>query len=424
MDIFILHMYLKKYEIKISKLRDVLLFLAYGAIYITLNAYEALYVIKFVLCILLCSCVVWLAYQRIIRFDVFKDTVYFFTLLGIGKLLVILIIILSEGVYEIELFCPKMITFAMVFSSVITIFLIKCINRYWNKIEDKKSNIEQIILQFLLFIKFTILIIGKQYMIDMEKHDKKDTMSILIITFILLLMCTLTSMRLLKKNVIIQQQKKQITDLRHMHEMQYLFYEERTKHENELKSIRHDLKNHLLLIKDMGEVGNIHYYQRLLDLVSNEDVIISGCSVFDILINEKKKIAEQQKIIFEVTIIKNISCINYIEEWDLCIIFGNLIDNAMENAAKAEEPQITVNLDIINKFFFMIISNTYDSSKIKKSRDGFFTTKEDADKHGIGLKSIEATIEKYDGCLMIENDPSLFSVKVLIPISKNTKKAI
>ncbi len=428
LDIFILHMYLKKYKIKISKLGVVLLFLPYSAIYITLNAYEALYAIKLVLCILLCVCIIWRAYQGIISLNVLKYTTIFFALLGIGELLVILIIILSDGVYEIKLFCIKTITlenfFVIVVSRVITITLIKCIDRYWHKNEVKESYTEQIFWQFMLLIIFIILIMGKHYLIDIGKHDKKDTMSIIITIFILLFICIFTRIRLLKINVIIQQQEKQIVDLQHIHEMQYRFYEERTKQENELRSIRHDLKNHLLLIKDMYEVGNVDYYQRLLDIVSNEDVIISGCIVFDILVNEKKKIAEQQKILFEVIIIKNISCINYIEEWDLCLIFGNLIDNALENAVKVESPKITVNLDIINNFFIMIISNTYDSSKIRKTRSGFLTTKEDADKHGMGLKSVEAAIEKYDGYLKFEYEQSLFRVKVLIPISNNIKKVI
>lgn len=428
LDVFILYIYLEKCKTKISKYQIVLLFSLYGVINTILDIFEVLYAAKLVLCIPLCVCVILLAFHGISWFDALKYAIIFFTLLKVGELLVIPITVLSEGIYDIDFVCVEMHLsirfFRKMISRVITIILIKSIGRYWHTNHIKKNKIEQILLHFPLLFAFTISVIVEHYFNDIEKLDRRDAMSILIMVSILLFVYILTSMRLLEINIIMQQQEKQIFDFQHMHEMQYWFYEEKSKYENELRRIRHDLKNHLLLIKNMREVGNINYYQRLLDLVSNENVIISGCIVFDILINEKKKIAEQQKIFFEVIITKNISCINYIQEWDLCLIFGNLIDNAMENAVKVECPKITVNLDIINKFFIMIISNTYDSNKIRKVRGVFLTTKENTDKHGMGLKSVEAAIDKYDGYLEIEYDQSLFRVKVLIPINNNAKKAI
>ena len=426
-DVLILYIFLDKYEEKISKMAVRILFASYGAINILMNMYEVEYIIRLCLCVFLSICIILLAYQQISLINAIKCIVTFFTLLGIGELLVIPIMILFQGVYDIELFYSETLTsawaFTLIVSRSITLILIKGLGKYWYKNEIKKTKIERVLLYFPLFMAFFTAVVIERYLIDIEKLDKQDLISVLIIVSVLLLAFTLTHMKLMEKNIIMQQQEKQIVELQHRNEVQYLYYEEKSKYENEIKRIRHDLKNHLLLIKDMKEVGNNNdYYHDLLDIVSNDDVINSGCNVFDVLINEKRKQAKQDKIVFEVFVIKNIECLNNIEERDLCSIIGNLLDNAVENASKVENAKITINADIINNFFVLHISNTYDSKRIKKSNGKFLSTKENANMHGIGLQSVQMASEKYDGLIKIDHDQSVFKVELMLPLNNEWTK--
>lgn len=425
-DVLILYIFLDKYEEKISKMAIRILFASYGVINIILNMYEVEYIIKLCLCVVLSICIILLAYQYISLSNAIKCIVAFFTLLGIGELLVIPIMIWCKGIYDIEIFYSETLTsawaFTLIVSRSITLILIKGLGKYWYKKEVKKTKIERVLIYFPLFMAFFTAVVIERYLIDIEKMDKQDLVSVLIIISVLLLAFTLTHMKLLEKNIVMQQQEKQIVELQHRNEVQYLYYEEKNKYENEIKRIRHDLKNHLLLIKDMKEVSNKNYYTDLLDIVSNDDVINSGCNVFDVLINEKRKQAKQDKTIFEVYVMKNIECLNNIEERDLCSIFGNLLDNAIENASKVENAKISINVDIINNFFVLFISNTYDSKRIKKSNGRFLSTKENVNMHGIGLQSVQMALEKYDGLIKIDHDQLVFKVELMLPLNNKWTK--
>lgn len=353
-------------------------------------------------------------------------TIMFFTILGIGEILVIPVMILSENIYDIDMFYSESITpiwvFTLVISRIITYILIKSLGKYWYKIEIIKTRTEKVLLYFPLLMAFFVAILMEHYLINIENFNIQDIISVLSIVSVLLMAFTLTHMKLFEKNIITQQQEKQITELQHRNETQYLFYEEKSKHENEIKRIRHDLKNHLLLIKDMQKKNSYDYYQGLLEIVSNDDSINSGCNVFDVLINEKRKQADHEKIVFDILLTKDISCINYIEERDLCSIFGNLIDNAIENTAKVENAKVMINVDVINSFFVMVISNTYENKKLRKDKNKFLTTKANKNIHGIGLQNVEMTIEKYEGHVRIDYDQFIFKVEIMIPLNNEKAK--
>lgn len=425
-DVFILYAYLDVCKTKISKSKIIALFAVYGVINVILNVLEVNYIVKLSLCIFLCICIILAAYQEMNLFDAIKYTITFFTLLGIGELLIIPMTILGKEVYDIDLLYSESNTLTwiltLIISRIITIILIRIVGRYWYKIRIKTNKIEKILLYFPLLMSFVLAVVVSDYLMNIDKFNKQDLMTVLTIVSVLLMAFTITNMKILEKNIIMRQQEKQITDLEHQNEMQYLFFEEKNKYETEIKRIRHDLKNHLLLIKDMNQIQAKDYYEGLLEAVSSEDKIDSGCNVFDVLINEKRKNAEQKDIHFDVCIIKNISCINYIENRDLCSIFGNLIDNAIENAAKVTNAKILIKVDVINSFFVMIISNTYNHSMIKKENKKFLTTKEDYEMHGIGLESVKMSIEKYEGHIKIVENASVFKVEIMLPINYDSAK--
>lgn len=425
-DVFVFYIFLSQFKLNAFKMRRIILFIVFGLINIIMNIFEAVFIIKLCIGIVAIVILIMLTCEIMGILSAIKCAIAFYTFLGIGELLVVPIMILVEGVYDIDLFYANSITslwvITLIISRILAIILIKLSEKYHRKDRIEINNTEKVLIYFPLIFSFLVAVIIEHYLINIERFDMDNITFILVILAIVLMAFTITYMKFLERSILTRQQEKQIIELEHRNEMQYLFYEEKNKYENEIRRIRHDLKNHLLLIKDNNQIGNSEYYNKMLNIVDDERTINSGCNVFDILINEKKKVAENSKIAFKVSVEKNISCINYIEERDLCSILGNIIDNAIENTLEEINACVDVKVDIINYFFYMRSINTYNCEKIRKTAGKFLTTKQDYNIHGIGLSSVKNALEKYDGYMKITHGECTFNVEIMIPIKTDGAK--
>jgi len=114
-----------------------------------------------------------------------------------------------------------------------------------------------------------------------------------------------------------------------------------------------------------------------------------------------------------------------LEMFDITTLMGNILQNAVEAAVKADVPKIRVELIEHKKEIFIVVSNSV-AKKINTKTDFFMTSKKDKENHGFGLKNIAATVEKYHGeCYMesiVENRETLFKISIAIPTAKAEEK--
>lgn len=199
-----------------------------------------------------------------------------------------------------------------------------------------------------------------------------------------------------------------------------LTYKEKLIEDEKLKQIYHDLKNHIIVIQSGASNERKQYVENLLQrVVEYDDWIVSGCNVLDAILYAKKAETKLLKINMEVIIVKDLADINFVDEIDLCTIFGNLLDNAIEGCQRASETtaqKIIINIDIVNSFFVMVIENSFNSESVQRNNNIFKTSKQDKLLHGIGIQSVKSAIDKYDGSLILEPNDEKFIVKALIPI--------
>lgn len=172
--------------------------------------------------------------------------------------------------------------------------------------------------------------------------------------------------------------------------------------QNQIKSIRHDLKNHLLSIyaklNKKEYIQCQQYVSKMLDNVkiSSTFEFDTGNTVLDAILSAKKDEAEKKNISFNTNL--RIPHNLPICEDDICIIFGNALDNAIEACEKVEyDPYIEILM-------------SYDSDslvcKIENSCvDDFpvITTKKDIKNHGIGRLNIEKSLNNYECVFNIEH---------------------
>ena len=100
-----------------------------------------------------------------------------------------------------------------------------------------------------------------------------------------------------------------------------------------------------------------------------------------------------------------------INVFDLNIILGNLLNNAIEAIEKAERKYFFINIYFEKNILFIHIENTYDGNIIKE-KETLMTTKEEKQLHGLGLKSVSSILEN-----MMETLYTIIMIYILLQMS-------
>lgn len=142
----------------------------------------------------------------------------------------------------------------------------------------------------------------------------------------------------------------------------------------------------------------------------------TGNDVLDVLLTEKYRQCLESNL--RPSFFVDGSRLSFVNDFDLCTLIGNAADNAMEATARlcADEPRdfslsVTYRADIavircVNRF-----SGTIDAGAALPR-----TTKEDDGTHGIGMRSMEKTAEKYGGHLSWSVEGDRFTLVIMLPI--------
>lgn len=234
-------------------------------------------------------------------------------------------------------------------------------------------------------------------------------MALMIIIFIIIILFLLNCIARRYSEDIAAVLKKQIDD-------QITHYEAMNEIKNEYYSFRHDYKNHMnCLYALISSQKNQEALQYISDL-SNSAVIAgksyeTGNHILDAIISDKASVAEKLGIKISLSGIFT----DKISPIDVCIIFSNLLDNAIEACSKLDNnKKIDIELNISQGYQYISIKNPY----AEKSPLGLQTTKKDKRYHGFGIYNIENSVRHYDGNMKIETQNNIFAVQITIKIQK------
>ena len=189
----------------------------------------------------------------------------------------------------------------------------------------------------------------------------------------------------------------------------------------EIRSIRHDLKNHLICIdllakqEKYNEISN--YIQKFSKKIKNieKNFLFTGNDVLDAILNTKISLAEQEGI----RCAAEINCgIIPLEQLDISVLIGNLLDNAYEAARQAEEKNIYIRIVLQGNYVHICVENTVASSVLTENPD-LKTSKRDKSIHGFGTKNVSKIVEKYGGILDYHEEGNIFSCDILLPFRTN-----
>lgn len=199
-----------------------------------------------------------------------------------------------------------------------------------------------------------------------------------------------------------------------------------SKHCDEVQNIyrqmrgwRHDYHNHIQTMKahlafnQLTELGE--YLGKLdTDLSTVDTVLKTGNVMVDAILNSKISLAKSRNISInaKATVPKDV----HISEIDLCVIIGNLLDNATEaclKLANETERVIRVYIGIFKGQLYISVSNTMDG-KAGKDERGYLSAK--GANHGFGLLRVDKLAGKYGGYVNRQNEEGVFATEVMLPL--------
>lgn len=190
-----------------------------------------------------------------------------------------------------------------------------------------------------------------------------------------------------------------------------------------LRILKHDIKNHLSVLHDLL-ISNkfeeaIKYIKEINHTIEKTTYIIStGILSIDCIMTSKLSTAMSNNII--VTHQIHFPSEFHFSDMDMCSLFGNLLDNAIESNCKLanDNRKISIEIKPYNQMLSICIMNNSDGIYNFDSHDNLTTTKENSlSLHGMGISRIKDIVEKYDGIIEITPESEKFTVSILLPLN-------
>lgn len=185
-----------------------------------------------------------------------------------------------------------------------------------------------------------------------------------------------------------------------------------------MRGWRHDYHNHMQSLKAYLVRGNTAEACAYMDRLETEldgirMLFQTGNLNVDAILNAKISLAMKQGIPCDYTVL--IPEILTIRDTDLCILLGNLIDNAVESCRSLSENQKFLRLYMapMQEQLYISVSNA-TGEQIRKLDEAYITGKRGD--HGHGLKRINQVVDKYQGYINRKNEPGVFVTEVMIPL--------
>ena len=188
----------------------------------------------------------------------------------------------------------------------------------------------------------------------------------------------------------------------------------------QMRGWRHDYRSHIQVMKAHAAQGEWEalraYLDQLEDDLSTVDTVVkTGNPMADAILNSKISLARSRHI--QVRSDASVPVALDISELDLCVILGNLFDNAIEAslALPEEERLIRVYIDRKGEQLYISFTNFTASGKREKREGRFRSTKGEG--HGFGLVRIDNIVERLGGYITRSSEEGAFSTEILIPVS-------
>lgn len=258
-----------------------------------------------------------------------------------------------------------------------------------NQINTYIDNNNYIDINFVPFIEFT-------------KHS----------VIIAIIFCNIFLIFIINNIIKKMKDESEMKSLNDKLDIQYNHYLSIQESQMKVRKLYHDINNHMACIKELQNEDVNEYIDSINEeLKEYKNTFNTNNMILDIILHEKNSVCKKENI--ELTCDINFSKCSFIEMIDISSIFSNIIDNAIEACKKVENNRyISIRGTVVKSYYVIKCENSKLEMKDKK----IVTTKKDKFLHGIGLKSVKSSLDKYNGDLEIISDKNKFIINIYIPI--------
>lgn len=310
------------------------------------------------------------------------------------------------GITTEAIYLNDLLRFILVFVyNIGSIVIFKLLSKV--KVVPLKTTVKEYCFIFIglnMLIGFVFIIFFGLSIVRIENH---------FILFVFLMFCVLwlSFLYLLNYSIVLISHNKSLS-LLHLsyQDIEYMMSHFENEN-NKMQKIKHDIKNHLHIIKELNSTEEIKaYINNIYTDLNSIDTIqkITGNSTLDILFAIKEQQYPNIHFSYNIDI-----CNVDVNIKDLCSILFNLIDNASQNVSRTNTK---VYIQLIQQFNDLIItvSNSFDKN--------FTLSQKKGKEHGYGLQIVEEVVHKYNGNMNIEVQNDIVIVQIILDTSKKEKE--
>ena len=187
---------------------------------------------------------------------------------------------------------------------------------------------------------------------------------------------------------------------------------------HKMRTWRHDYHNHMQVLAAYLEAGEVEKARNFLDeindtLVKVDTVIKTGNTMVDAILNSKISLMNTKAIRVDAT--AHVPATLAIADVNLCVMIGNLLDNAMEacEALPAEARFVRIYISVKGTHLYMSFTNS--AGKKQNKIGNIFASTKGTD-HGFGLSRVDALVEQYGGYLTRASEDGGYTTEVILPL--------
>ncbi len=225
--------------------------------------------------------------------------------------------------------------------------------------------------------------------------------------------------------------KKENDAINQLFQKQYEQYKLAIDNSEAMRKEIHDMKHYVLALKNEDDPAKRAEVLSDMEqtIAIQESFMNTGNKVLDVILTTKSLQCEKKGITLNAMVDGEL--LSSVHVKDICSLFGNMLDNAIEATQQVEETERRlINLSVHSRKQFLVIEcenyshgvnvrlKEHQTKRLFHSGDFPATTKKDNVKHGYGLKSISQVAEKYDGAMNCTFEEDWFKVKVLLAANR------
>lgn len=220
--------------------------------------------------------------------------------------------------------------------------------------------------------------------------------------------------------LVVLARHEELEQAKRLGEVQAVYYQSLQREQAGVRTLKHDLHNHVAAVQSLLEQGKQKEAEQYLASLSRSPALapsvrICENEVANAVLGSKAAIMRENNLQtdWEVALPAALP----LSQVDLCALLGNTLDNAIEAAAQAEDKHILMRARADKGMLMLRVENAYNAL-IPTGDGAFATTKKDKRTHGLGLAGIREIVERNGGSLEVQARNGTFSLLACIPFEQ------